>query len=70
MFNIFGRGDVTHSHKEIWEEMTTDVKRANRTDKMNNERFSRLEKKLFTEQENVDFLLGLVLGVVGEDVKP
>ena len=60
MFNIFGRTEDSHFHKEIWEEMTADVKRANRTDKMTNERFFRIEKKLFTEQENMDFLLGLV----------
>ena len=66
MFNMFNRGDTTHFHKEIWEEMTMDVKRANRTDKMVNERFSRIEKKLFTEQENIDFLLGLIKDVVEE----
>jgi len=55
---------MCNGHKKIWEEMTEDVRRANRTDKMNNERFSRIEKKLFTEQENIDFLLGLVKDMV------
>jgi hypothetical protein len=57
---MFGCAENSHFHKEIWEEMMTDTKRANRTDKMVNARFSRIEKKLFTEQENVDFLLELV----------
>ncbi|KKL19305.1 hypothetical protein LCGC14_2466770 [marine sediment metagenome] len=66
MFNIFTRTENSHSYKEIWEEMTADIKRTNRTDKMTNERFSRIEKKLFTEQENIDFLLELVKDMVGE----
>ena len=60
MFNIFGRAEDSHFHKEIWEEITAGVKRANRTDKMVNERLSRIEKKLFTGQGNRDFLLELV----------
>lgn len=65
MFNIFkGTSNSFHFHKEIWEEMTADVRRANLTDKMVNERFSRIEKKLFTEQENIDFILGLVKDIV------
>ncbi len=50
----------------IYEEMTETVKHVNKTDKMFNARCSRIEKKLFTEQENIDFLLGLVKDMVEE----
>ena len=44
----------------IYEEMTTNVKVNNRQMKMIQAQFTRIEKKLFTEQENRDFLLELV----------
>ena len=66
MFNIFGRTEDSHFHKEIWEEMTMSVKVANRQTKMVQAQFARIEKKLFTKQESVDFLLGLVKDMVKE----
>ena len=64
MFNIFGRAKDSHFHKEIWEEMTTSIKINNRQMKMVQDQLARLEKKLFTEQENTDFLLGLARDMV------
>ncbi len=66
MFNTFGDTENSHSHKEIWEEMTMSIKIANRQTKMVQAQLSRIEKKLFTKQENTDFLLGLVKDMVKE----
>ncbi len=52
--------EVTHFHKEIWEEMTADVKVRNRQAKMVQAQLARIEKKLFTELETIEFLVGLV----------
>ena len=62
--NIFGRTEDSHFHKEIWNEMTMSVKAANRQTKMVQAQLARIEKKLFTEQESRDFLLGLVRDMV------
>jgi hypothetical protein len=57
---------MCNGHKNIWEEMTTSVRVANQRDKMIQMQLARLEKKLFTKQENMDFLLGLVKDMVKE----
>ena len=64
MFNIFGDTENSHFHKEIWEEMTTNVKIRNRQVKMVQAQLARIEKKLFTKQENIDFLLESVKDMV------
>lgn len=54
---------------EIYEEMTTNIEIANRQAKMVQAQLSRIERKLFTKQENFEFLLGLTRDMLGKDVK-
>lgn len=47
-------------HKAIWDEMLTDIETRNRGMKMIQTQIGRIERKLFTDKENMAFLKELV----------
>ena len=51
----------THSHKWITDMILNDLKYINSLYDLTNKRLSRIEEKLFTEKENVDFLFETAL---------
>ncbi len=54
-------------HKAIWDEMLTDIKARNRVTKMVQARLGRIERKLFTSEENRAFFMELVVSMLKED---
>ena len=54
-------------HKAIWEEMQSDIQARNRAMKMIQTQIGRIDRKLFTDKENMAFLKELVENMSKED---